>query len=237
MITRRNSLAMLLAAGALGGAKRPAGEAQAGQPFSWDALKEMALARAKQPYRPTPPNPAAASVDYDAAGRIQYREQRQIFGGNHGVRLFPLGRFAATPVEVFIVENGRARPFPFSPDLFQVARGNGPTPRLLPGFSGFRVMNPAGRGDWLAWQGASYFRSAGVLDQYGLSARGLAIDTGLPKPEEFPNFTRFWLEEQGDALTVYALLDSPSVSGAWRFVNRHGDKAATQEVSCAFALR
>ena len=237
MITRRHSLALLLASGALGAAAKPA-RAPAAQAFSWDALKAMALNRASQPWHgPTPPNPAAAAVDYDSVGRIQYRAQRALFGGTHGVQFFPLSRYAATPVDIFVVENGMARPFAFSPDLFQIARGTGAAPRVLPGFSGFRVMNPAGRGDWLAWQGASYFRSAGALDQYGLSARGLAINTGLPRPEEFPSFTRFWLEDKDDALIVYALLDSPSVAGAWRFVNRHGEKAATQEVSCAFALR
>ena len=237
MITRRHSLAMLLASGALGGATRaPRGAAD--EPFSWDALKAMALARTKQPWAgPTPPNPAAASVDYDAVGRIGYRDERTLFGGTHGVRFFPLSKYAATPVQVFVVENGRARPFAFSPDLFQIGRGTGPTPRVLPGFSGFRVLNPAGRGDWLAYQGASYFRSAGVLDQYGLSARALSINTGLPTPEEFPSFTRFWLEQQDDALVVYGLLEGPSVAGAWRFVNRHGPSAVTQEVSCAFALR
>ena len=57
------------------------------------------------------------------------------------------------------------------------------------GFSGFRAMNATGESDWLAFAGASYFRSSGALDQYGLSARGLAIDSGGPLAEEFPTFT------------------------------------------------
>jgi glucans biosynthesis protein len=99
-------------------------------------------------------------------------------------------------------------------------------------------MNPGGQGDWLAFQGASYFRTAGPLDQYGLSARGLAIDTGLSKPEEFPRFTKFWLEQgPGDAITVYALLDSPSAAGAWRFVNRRTPAGIVQDVSMSLQLR
>jgi glucans biosynthesis protein len=71
-----------------------------------------------------------------------------------------------------------------------------------------------------------------------LSARGLAIDTGLDRPEEFPRFSHFWLERgPGDALTVYALLDSPSVAGAWRFVNRRTAKGVTQDVSLVATLR
>ena len=74
--------------------------------------------------------------------------------------------------------------------------------------------------DWLAYQGAAYFRTSGALDQYGLSARGLAIDTAMPWPEEFPRFTQFWLErtpEDSAHIVIYALMDSPSVAGAYRF--------------------
>jgi glucans biosynthesis protein len=87
------------------------------------------------------------------------------------------------------------------------------------GFAGFRVMDKEGKPDWLSFVGASYFRSAGELNQYGLSARGIAIDTGLMDREEFPRFIRFWLEpstQDPDALVVYALLDGPSITGAYR---------------------
>src|SRR5262249_14907580 len=85
--------------------------------------------------------------------------------------------------------------------------------------------------------GASYFRSAGALDQYGLSARGLAINTGEPGPEEFPRFTRFWLERGPGAPTVYALLESPSAVGAWRFVNRRDARGVYQDVPLTLTLR
>jgi glucans biosynthesis protein len=61
--------------------------------------------------------------------------------------------------------------------------------------------------------------------QYGISARGLAIDTGLEKGEEFPRFTEFWLlrpAKNSPSLTVYALMDSPSAAGAYRFEIRPG---------------
>ena len=59
-------------------------------------------------------------------------------------------------------------------------------------------MDTGGKTDWLAFLGAAYFRTSGALDQYGLSARGIAIDTGLPAPEEFPRFTGFWLEPSAE---------------------------------------
>ena len=94
---------------------------------------------------------------------------------------------------------------------------------LLPdgiGFAGFRVMAEDQTWDWLAFLGASYFRSPGASKQYGMSCRGLAIDTGLPSGEEFPRFSTFWLEpvaDTRDRVIIYAMLESPSVVGAYRF--------------------
>ncbi|KRB79904.1 glucan biosynthesis protein D [Sphingomonas sp. Root710] len=254
MIDRRQSIALLGALLAFGGnalaaAPRKAGGAGgAGQPFSWDWLRAHAATLARGPARPLPqPDSRAHAVDYDAANRISFRSDRAIFPDDgYAVRLFPLGRYAAAPVAISVVENGRARLIEHSEDMFAVAAGNGPAPAIVPGVSGFRVMNKGGVGDWLAFQGASYFRSAGALHQYGLSARGLAIDTGIDGREEFPVFTSFWLErgaESGAGLTVYALLEGPSVTGAYRFVNRDhsGGKAGqgeiVQDVSMALYLR
>jgi periplasmic glucans biosynthesis protein len=94
--------------------------------------------------------------------------------------------------------------------------------------------------------GASYFRAVGGTKQYGLSARGLAIDTGLARPEEFPEFRQFWLERPGPestGVTVYALLDSPSVAGAYRFritpgeMTRHGHRRGALSASNRRAAR
>ena len=52
-------------------------------------------------------------------------------------------------------------------------------------------------------------------------ARGLAIDTALPSGEEFPRFKEFWIERPKPTdkrLTIYALLDSPRATGAYKFV-------------------
>jgi len=209
-----------------------------GDPFSWEWLQARALAAAQRPYvAPPPPPHGVSAVDYDALNHIAYRPERTLWGkdGTPGVRMFPLNRYARTPVQISIVENGRARALTFSRSLFSGAEH---LPADVAGFSGFRLMNVNEPGDWLAFQGASYFRSAGSLNQYGLSARGLAIDTGLPTPEEFPDFTHFWLEPGANgALTVYALLASPRVSGAWRFVNRKTPTGVVQDVSLVMQLR
>src|SRR5438876_845982 len=91
----------------------------------------------------------------------------------------------------------------------------------------------------IVFLGASYFRAVGKDEGFGLSARGLGIDTAESWGEEFPFFKEFWLVSpapQADRLTVYALLDSPRLSGAYRFVVRPGEQTAV-DVECRLFLR
>ncbi|WP_235528131.1 glucan biosynthesis protein [Sphingomonas sp. Leaf231] len=211
---------------ALAQAQRGGGEAA---PFSWALLQQRAEGLSKQPYRAPQPVAAAAALDYDAVGGIRYRPEKTLAGG---VRPFPLGKYAPVPVTLHVVANGSATRVDYAPDLFETKNGVIPAP----GFAGFRVMEPGRESDWLAYMGASYFRSAGSQDQYGLSARGIAIDTGLEK-EQFPTFTHFWIERQsGGGYTIYALLDGESLTGAFRFVTRHPG-AVVQDVSSVLFLR
>src|SRR5690606_6167204 len=162
-------------------------------------------------------------LDYDAFQQIQYRDEATLFAAEQGtppIRFFHLGRHNRHPVAVHVVSEGEARALRY--DRARFAYGDEALARRLPpdlGFGGFRALHRDRPGDWLAFSGASYFRSAGELDQYGLSARGIAIGTGLPEPEEFPRFSELWLEPAtGDAeLTIYALLEGPSLTGAYRF--------------------
>lgn len=209
------------------------------KPFSFAALARRARDLATRGHRPTPvpAGEVLGAIDYDAAQRIRYRPGAELRpGGEAGpaLRLFHLGRHARAPVAVHLVRGGSAREVCYRPALFDYG-GTGIGERLPEGlgFAGFRAMNPDGEGDWLAFQGASYFRAAGPLDQYGLSARGIAVDTATPgRDEEFPRFTDLWLEAggaDGAALTVYALLDGPSLAGAYRFAC-HGPGAVRMDV-------
>ncbi len=132
------------------------------------------------------------------------------------------------PVRIHVVSDGMAREIQYSPDYFDYGGleiGQQNLPADL-GYSGFRVMDSRSRQtDWLAFQGASYFRTAGEEDQYGISARGIAVNTALSTREEFPRFSEFWLEDNGPdspTVTVYALLDGPSVTGAYKFLATKG---------------
>jgi glucans biosynthesis protein len=108
------------------------------------------------------------------------------------------------------------------------------------GFAGFRYHETPGPGapedqaDWLAFLGASYFRSSGDGGQYGISARGVAVDTApLPgRREDFPDFTRFYVGPYRDgAAEILAFLDGESLTGAFRIVARRTPSVVT-EVEC-----
>jgi len=133
------------------------------------------------------------------------------------------------------IVHGVAREVRFDPELFDYGKNTIDKAALRNiGFAGFRVHfalnTPKYKDEVLVFQGASYFRALGKDQRYGLSARGLAIDTGLASGEEFPRFTEFWIERpepQAKELTIFALLDSESVAGAYRFVLRPGNETVT----------
>ncbi len=239
--TRRDLLAALTALAALPSGAVAAASRAGTTRFSWAWLQQQAATLARRPYAP-PPTPVAGidKVDYDALNAIHYKaSETRLKGAEGGVRFFPINRIQPTPVEIYLVDGDVATPFVYSPDLFDMPASS-PLAALGPhgGLSGFRAMNATGESDWLAFAGASYFRTAGALDQYGQSARGLAIDTGGPGPEEFPVFTKFWLGKSPDgALLVDALLEGPSVVGAYRFVNRKQPGGIVQDVEVSLHLR
>ncbi len=222
------ALAMMLGLPAAGlGAGASPGKLRA---LSWSGLQRLASQRAASAFKPVAPVARASSIDFDGAGTLRYRPERTLAGG---IRLFPLTATASVPIAINVVENGQARSVTFSPDLFE---GAGDHPAL--GLAGFRALTPGRESDWIAFLGASYFRSAGSQDQYGISARGIAIDTGISGQEEFPAFTDFWIERKGpQAYVVHALLDGPSVTGAFRFDCRLTGAGVEQDVSSVLFFR
>lgn len=205
----------------------------AGKPFSKAWLREEARRLSRQPFQaPNDALPAWISdLDWDGYQSIRFRPEHALWTGEKlpfQARLFHLGLFFKHPVSIYEVVHGVAEPIAYSKDLFtyddklHVPRNVGDI-----GFAGFRVSaHPDFERDMFAFLGASYFRAVGGTKQYGLSARGLAVDTGLPRDEEFPEFRSFWLERpsaKSNHLTVHALLDSPSVTGAYTFVIKTGE--------------
>lgn len=192
-------------------------------PFNFTRLSDMALRLSAEPYQPTPIPHAdrLQAIDFDTHNKIRFRSESALWAdgtGPYPIELFHPGRYFKEPIRLFMVDRGMAREVHFDPALFSY--GESPALADLPsdlGFAGFRVLSGKNKPDWLAFLGASYFRSSGESGQFGLSARGLAIDTAMPSGEEFPRFTSFWLDEPGDgSIVISALLDSPSIAGAYR---------------------
>ncbi|GAA4331268.1 glucan biosynthesis protein D [Pigmentiphaga soli] len=229
-------------------------------PFSFDALVERARRMGAADYRPPPRPPQAIldRIDYKAHGQIRFKPDYALFADGPGqfpVTFFHLGRFFLVPVQMYVVErdaagSAAARQIVYDDDYFDMP-ADSPAHELPPGsgFAGFRFQESRRGGpgrpdwhdnDWVAFLGASYFRAIGGLYQYGLSARGILVDAALPdRPEEFPDFTEFYFEtpqDDADTVTVYALLDGPSVAGAFRFDMRRADDVR-MEVDAALFVR
>lgn len=136
-----------------------------------------------------------------------------------------------TPVTINEITANKVREIKYDPSRFEfgdVPHDADATKNL--GYAGFRVLYPINKADKqdeiMTLLGASYFRVVGKGHRYGLSARGLAIDTALPSGEEFPRFREFWIEKpkpNDKHLVIYALLDSPRSTGAYKLTMRPGE--------------
>ncbi|MGH8201646.1 MAG: glucan biosynthesis protein [Steroidobacteraceae bacterium] len=202
--------------------------------FSFATVQKYAQERAARPYhiRSTPLPRALATLDYDQYSQIQFRPAAALWHGQSmfEVQFFHRGFNFDRRVNIYEVLPSGVRTVVYNPTMFQFGQG---VPRVeLPanlGFAGLSVHYPLNmpgyKDEAIAFLGASYFRALGRNEGYGVSARGLAIDTAATAGEEFPYFTDFWVVQPApDArtMTIYALLDSPSMAGAYEFDVRPG---------------
>ncbi|MGI8570407.1 MAG: glucan biosynthesis protein [Methylocella sp.] len=220
-------------------------------PFSFDTLKAMARRMAREPYAgPARPSPdIVAKINYEAWGKIKFDMDHALFADGPGrfpVSFFHLGMYFHKAVEMHVVDAGGARQIIYDQSYFEMPADS--IARRLPqgaGFAGLRTQEARDgaldwrKNDWAAFLGADYFRAIGELRQYGLSARAVALDVAVAgKPEEFPDFTKFYIDrtQTGDSLTIYVLLDGPSVVGACRFLLSRG-KGVIMEIDQMLFLR
>lgn len=217
-------------------------------PFEASTVRRIAQALAKQPYKAPPTDLPAAinAVTYDQYRGIRFRREHALW---HDLKLpfevqfFPRAFLYRSAEEIFEVVDGKAAAVPYSPDLFTYDEPSLRVPDPL-GFAGFRVHIPGANNEYndelCAFLGASYFRAITRGQTYGMSARGLAIGTGNPKGEEFARFRAFWLERprpDAPALVIHALLDSESVTGAYRFTVRPGEQTVFDVESVLYPRR
>ncbi|MEH2577474.1 glucan biosynthesis protein G [Bradyrhizobium sp. AZCC 1708] len=204
-------------------------------PFDRSIVRQMARDLASKAY--TAPSEKLpdnlTNLDYDRYRAIRFLPDRALWRGEKlpfEVQFFHRGFFYKNRVDLFEVKDGQATPIAYRPDLFSFGELAPPGPAVDLGFAGFRLHAPINKPDYYdevcVFLGASYFRAVAKGQLYGLSARGLAINTGEAKGEEFPFFKTFWIEKpaQGaNSIVVHALLDSESAAAAYRFTIRPGD--------------
>ncbi|EAR21714.1 glucan biosynthesis protein [Nitrococcus mobilis] len=211
-------------------------------------IAKKARELAAQPYQaPQEKLPDALTrLSYDQYRDIRFRPERTLWNGQalFSIQLFHLGFLYHDPVTINVVENGQIKTLSFDSKLFDYGKNTALAQHLrhVPGYAGFRIHYPLNTPDYkdevITFLGASYFRMLGQGQNYGISARGLAIDTGLPSGEEFPRFREFWLvkpESTATTLILYALLDSRSATGAYRMELIPGKNTALEIQSRLFA--
>jgi periplasmic glucans biosynthesis protein len=205
--------------------------------FGFDDVAAQAERQARRPYRSESRKPPAElqALTYDQYRDIRFRPDHALWRPENlpfELMFFHLGKFQTQPVRINEVTPKGARHIRYDTADFDYGK-NTLSPKTWGdvGFAGFRAhypLNGTGYKDELVvFLGASYFRALGAGQLYGLSARGLAIDTVGGQGEEFPRFTEFWIvrpSADSRTLTLYALLDSPRASGAYQFDIRPGEE-------------
>lgn len=200
--------------------------------FDLESVARQAAELAAEPYRDRQPRVPdwmlVGSMTYDQWRDIRFRPDHALWRDKNlpfQIQLFHPGLYYDRTVRVNVVDETGVHPVPFAPDRFDYGKNDfaGRIPADI-GYAGLRVhyamKTPAYLDEVIVFLGASYFRAIGRDNVWGLSARGLAIDTVEPSGEEFPSFTDFWLVEplpDATRLVLYALLDSRSMTGAYRF--------------------
>jgi len=230
----------------LGVAGLPRGAAAA---FGLEEVAGRARKLAEEPYRdPKGQVPDwLLKITYDQWRDIRFRPERALWRDRRSpfrVQFFHPGLYYDRTVKVNVVKADGVHSVPFSPSSFDYGKNDfaSKVPQGL-GYAGFRIHYPIKARDYydevIVFLGASYFRAVGKEQVFGLSARGIAVDTAESHGEEFPWFKEFWLvtpTTNAKEMTIYALLDSPSLTGAYRFVVGPGEQTAVS-VDCRVFLR
>ena len=194
-------------------------------------LEAYAASLAQKPYAPPahPLDPFFDTLKYDGHRQIRFKSDQALYSDvehSYHIEFFHPGWTAKKTVEFFQIKNGQPLAVPFSKDYFKYGDLVVPeTVKYPDGFAGFRLIAPdtllpGRRFEFMSFMGASYFRAVTTKLGWGLSARGIAINTIGGEKEEFPDFTHFWFVDPKPGEMVFqffALLNGPSVCGAYQF--------------------
>jgi glucans biosynthesis protein len=209
--------------------------------FDLNTVTEKARKLAEQPYQDPVGNVPdwLLKISYDQWRDIRFRPDHALWRDARlpfQVQLFHPGLYYDRTIAVNVVKGGKPYPVLFSPSHFDYGKNDfaSKVPQDL-GYAGFRVHYPIKTREYfdevIVFLGATYFRALGKENVFGLSARGLAVDTGESWGEEFPWFREFWLvtpAANAKELVIFALLDSPRVTGAYRFAVDPGEQTSVR---------
>ncbi len=246
------SVAVGLMMPALPQSSQAATDADLAKVTDFASLQALAAKLAKEPYQ-VPAHqldPFFEGLKYDGHRKIRFIGEKALYEENgknkdvFRVEFFHPGWMYKKPVGFFDMNAGKTEPVIFDPKMFDYADLKVPEgTKNPPGYAGFRVLAPDSltgkRFEFMVFMGASYYRAVTTDLGYGLSARGVAVNTIGGKPEEFPDFTHFWFQhpKTGDKLfRVMALLNGPSVTGAYEFETVPG-KSTEMFVKATLHLR
>jgi glucans biosynthesis protein len=235
-LNRRDFLGASVAISVLTAIRESASRAEASDmKFGPSYVRQIAQEAAKGAYRaPDHELPKSLqNLDYDRYRAIRFLPDHALWRTENlpfQIQFFHRGFLYLNKVDIFEVSDGKITKIAYRPDAFSFGDTEPPPANIDLGFGGFRLHAPINRPDYYdevcVFLGASYFRAVAKGQIYGLSARGLSVNTGNAKGEEFPFFKAFWLEKpssKSNSIVVHALLDSKSLAAAYRFTIRPGD--------------
>ncbi|WP_197171513.1 glucan biosynthesis protein [Novipirellula aureliae] len=221
---------------------------------SYGSLQQLAKRTSEQPYISAAPlDDVLANLDYEQYREIHFRHDQAVWKETDSpfwLETFHRGFVQRDRVSLFTIEDSKVEEIRFSPDNFRYGTETEHvlTKRLASlvdaGHAGVRVVGCFPKAtdvqEMLTFLGSSYFRGRSSDTVYGSSARGLAVNIGLPCSEEFPAFTAFWIQKakpMDKTLSIMALLDSPSLSGAYAFEFEPGTMGTTVDVRSSLYFR
>jgi glucans biosynthesis protein len=218
------------------------------KPFEYKDAVEAARQLAKKTFQEPKALPEfLLKINYDQWRSIRFKPEKALWRADKlpfQVEFFHLGWLHNRKVRINVIDSNGVKPVSFSPDLFHYGMDQfkDQVPGDL-GFAGFRLHYPINTPQYhdevVVFLGASYLRAVARKEHFGLSARGLAIDTAVEAGEEFPYFREFWLvrpRKEAKTVTIFGLLDSPSLSGAYEFHIQPGD-STLMDVTATLFLR
>ena len=214
--------------------------------FDFSSVVDKARTLAASPYKSPEPVPKfLQELSFHDYQGIRFKAENSLWNeSNSAFQVMPVppGLFYKYPVKVHVIDEQGVHPLKF--DKNQFTYPNTEVERLIPadlGYAGFKLTfplkEPEVQSQFLVFAGASYYRAVGEDNNFGISARGLAMNTGLPGGEEFPDFVEFWLERptpDAKVMTFYGLLNGKSLAGAYRFTVTPGENTVLDVQSVLF---